>query len=147
MIEIADKLFPVIDSGRTVGVKPQYDRSYRRSYRWNFQTGDFERTGANHVEMCDGLEAYHTWCIKAVATERKKCLAYPSEIGAEMVAAFRKPSQKAQESAIKRTIKETLMTNPRTEYVRDFSFSWNSDSVEVSFTVKGVDYDSFRVTL
>ena len=51
--------------------------------------------------------------------------------------------RKAQESAIERTIRETLMTNPRTEYVRGFSFSWEKDSVRVSFTVKGIDYDSF----
>lgn len=144
---MSEKLFPVIDNEKTVGVRNQYDRSYRHSYRWNFETGDFERTGANRIEMCDGLEAYHTWCIKAVETERRACLAYPSEIGAEKVAAFRKPSRKAQESSIERTIKETLMTNPRTEYVRGFSFTWNSDSVEVSFIVKGIDYDSFRITL
>lgn len=144
---MADKLFPVIDNEKTAGVKRQYDRSYRRSYHWNFETGDFERTGANRIKMCDGLVAYRTWCIKAVETERRTCFAYPSEIGAEMVAAFRKPSRKAQESSIQRTIKETLMTNPRTEYVRDFSFTWNSDSVVVSFTVRGIDYDSFRMTL
>lgn len=142
---MAEKLFPVIDNEKTVGVRAQYDRSYRRSYRWNFATGDFERTGGNRIEMCDGLEAYYAWCMKAVETERKTCLAYPSGIGSEMVEAFRKPSRKAQESAIERTIKETLMANPRTEYVRDFLFVWESDSVSVSFTVKGIDYDGFRM--
>ena len=142
---MAEQLFPVISTPEKVGVSGSYDRRYKGSYRWDFETGDFARDGAGRVPECDGLEAYKTWCIKAVATERKTCLAYPSEMGAEIAAAFGKPSRRAQESAIERTIKETLMTNPRTEYVRDFSFSWDSDSLAVAFTVKGIDYESFRV--
>lgn len=140
-------LFPVIESPEQIGASSQYDQRYKRSWRWDFEAGDFARDGANRVPVCGGLEAYRTWCMKAVSTERKTCLAYTDEIGAEIEAAFRKPSQRAQESAIERTIKETLMTNPRTEYVRDFSFFWASDTVSVSFEVKGIDYDSFRLEL
>ena len=142
---MAEQLFPVIETPERIGASSQYDRRYKRSWCWDFEKGDFARDGANRVPECDGLEAYKTWCMKAVATERRTCLAYTSEIGAEMIAAFGKATQRAQESAIERTIKETLMTNPRTEYVRDFSFVWDSDSVVVSFTVKGIDYDSFRM--
>ncbi len=142
---MAGQLFPVIETPERIGVSNQYDRRYKRSWYWDFEKGDFARDGANRVPECDGLEAYKTWCMKAVATERKTCLSYTDEIGAEMIKAFEKPTQRAQESAIERTIKETLMTNPRTEYVRDFSFTWDSDSVAVAFTVKGIDYDSFRM--
>lgn len=141
------QLFPTITGQENLKVSSRYDSRYKRSYRWDYETGDFARDGAKRVPGCDGQEAYKTWCMKAVMTERWTCLAYTSEIGAEMTAAFRKPSRKAQESAIERTIKETLMTNPRTEYVRDFSFSWESDSVGVSFTVKGIDYDSFPMEI
>lgn len=142
---MAVNLFPVIDTPDRIGASEQYDRRYKRSYRWNLTEGDFARDGAARIVECDGLEAYRIWCIKAVMTERKACPAYTQDIGAEMEAAFRKPTRRAQESSIERTIKETLMTNPRTEYVRDFSFSWNSDTVQVSFTVKGIEYNSFRM--
>ncbi len=141
---MAQTLFPVIQTPEIQAAK-QYDRVYRQSYQWDFSTGDFERDGANRVAQCSGAEAYRAWCMKAVMTERGTCLAYPNTVGAEMAAAFQKPSQKAQESAIERTIRETLMTNPRTESVRDFLFTWKSDSVLVAFTVKAINQDSFRM--
>lgn len=144
---MADRLFPVIKLQGQASAPGQYDKKDRRSYQWDFEKGDFSRNGANQVMECSGQEAYRTWCIKAVETQRRTCPAYPDEIGSEMEAAFRKPSQKAQESSIERTIKETLMVNPRTEYVRDFSFKWDSDSVRVSFLVKGIDQDGFRIDL
>ncbi len=144
---MAEGLFPVIGMAEAVSAKEQYDRQYKPSYLWDFEKGDFVRDGANKILTCSGIEAYKTWCIKAVNTERKTCLAYTNEIGSEMVSAFRKPSRKTQESAIERTIRETLMTNPRTEYVRNFSFTWSSDSVSVRFTVKGIEYDSFQMKL
>lgn len=144
---MAEQLFPVIETPEKIGVSSQYDQRYKRSYKWDFEMGDFARDGANRVSECNGLEAYKTWCTKAVATERRTCLAYPGEVGADMLDAFGKPSRRAQESAIERTIKETLMVNPRTEYVRDFSFAWANDLVTVAFTVKGIDYESFRVEI
>ena len=39
------------------------------------------------------------------------------------------------------------MVNPRTEYVRQFEFVWNGDAVRVSFVVKGVDIDEFKVSI
>lgn len=141
---MAETLFPVIETVKNQAVK-RYDRTYRKSYQWDYRAGDFARDGANRILQCDGADAYKTWCIKAVMTERKTCLAYPDTVGAEMMAAFQKPSQKAQESAIERTIRETLLANPRTESVQDFSFTWKSDSVMVAFTVKGINQDSFRM--
>ena len=55
--------------------------------------------------------------------------------------------EKAVESAIERTISEALLVNPRTEYVRQFEFVWNGDAVSVSFVVKGVDIDEFKVSI
>lgn len=143
---MAAGLFPVIQIP-DINIKGQYDQRYKPSYHWDMEKQDFVRDGANRVTECNGFEAFKVWCVKAVSTERKCCLAYPNEIGSEMVRAFSKPSRRAQELSIERTIRETLMTNPRTEYVRDFSFSWDSDKVEVSFTVKGINYDSFRLEL
>ena len=61
--------------------------------------------------------------------------------------ALAEDSEKAVESAIERTISEALMVNPRTEYVRSFEFSWSGEAVSVSFTVKGVDTDEFKVSI
>lgn len=144
---MAEKLFPVTGTQEHMNASGQYDRRYKRSYKWDFNKGDFARDGANQAMECSGQEAYRTWCIKAVETQRHTCPAYPGEIGSEMEAAFRKPTQKAQESSIERTIKETLMVNPRTESVRDFIFTWDSDSVNVSFFVKGMDQEGFRLDI
>ena len=103
---MSKSLFPVIETPEIQAVQ-QYDRTYRESYQWDYQTGDFMRDGAKRIPKCDGAEAYKTWCMKAVMTERKTCLAYPDTVGAEINAAFQKPSRKAQESAIERTIRET----------------------------------------
>lgn len=141
---MSKSLFPVIETPEIQAVQ-QYDRTYRESYQWDYQTGDFMRDGAKRIPKCDGAEAYKTWCMKAVMTERKTCLAYPDTVGAEINAAFQKPSRKAQESAIERTIRETLMANPRTESVQDFAFTWQSDIVQVAFTIKSINQDSFRM--
>ena len=49
--------------------------------------------------------------------------------------------EKTVESMVQRTITDALMVNPRTEDVRDFSFTWNGDSMHCSFKVKGIDWD------
>ena len=80
-------------------------------------------------------------------TQRYTCAAYQDEIGTELDEALAEDSEKAVESAIERTISEALLVNPRTEYVRNFEFSWSGEAVSVSFTVKGVDTDEFKVSI
>lgn len=133
----ANMLFPVFEVPEMQRESDLHDYKYRPSVKWDFEAGDFVLDGANRLVECDGIKAYITWCYKVVQTERFKCLAYPSEIGVEMDMAVREPDEKAVESAIERTITEALQVNPRTEYVRGFSFSWHGDSVKCSFTVKG----------
>lgn len=87
------------------------------------------------------------WCCKMALTQRYACAAYPDEIGTELDEALAEDSEKAVESAIERTISEALLVNPRTEYVRNFEFSWSGEAVSVSFTVKGVDTDEFNVSI
>src|SRR5699024_2503429 len=99
------------------------------------------------MEQCDGVEGYKVWCCKMALTERYDCAAYPDEIGTELAEALAEDSEKAVESAIERTITEALMVNPRTEYVRNFEFVWSGEAISVSFTVKGVDTDEFKVSI
>lgn len=124
-----------------------YDTTYRRSVRWDSGLGDFVRDGTNRLVACDGKEAYRTWCLKTAMTERYCCLAYPDAIGVEMEDALNEPDEKAVQSAIERTITEALMANPRTEYVRDFVFELEADTLHMWCTVKGIDTDSFEIEL
>ena len=143
---MAETLFPVIDIPELIDDDGLYDYAYRPSCMWDMEKGDFVTDGSNRVIKCDGEEAYKIWCLKAVATERFTCLAYSDEIGAEMEAATKEPDIEAVKSAVERTISETLLVNPRTEYVRSFQFKAVNSKLLCTFVVKGVDIDEFAMT-
>lgn len=144
---MSEPLFPVFEVPEIINEEAQYDREYRRSMKWNPDTGDFVRDGANRVAECDGMEAYMIWCFKVVQTERYQCLSYPSYIGTEMESAIDDDREVVQ-SMVERTITDALLVNPRTEYVRDFEFEWDADELHVTFTVKGVGMeDEFEISL
>ena len=48
---MAEQLFPVIETPEKIGVSSQYDQRYKRSYKWDFEMGDFARDGANRNVM------------------------------------------------------------------------------------------------
>lgn len=142
-----ESLFPVFEVPKTTEEEP-YDSRYKKSVKWDVKKGDFVRDGAGRLVECDGREAYMIWCFKAVQTERYACLAYPSALGVEMEAALEDDDEKTVESMVQRTITDALMVNPRTEYVQDFSFSWDGNAMHCTFQVKGVDWDEpFGITL
>lgn len=141
-------LFPVIDIPDEAEEEEEYDTEYRRSMKWDFETGDFARNGSNQVLEADGYESFATWCYKTAQTERGECLAYPDEIGAEMEDAMSNDDNETVESMVERTITEALYTNPRTEYVKDFEFEWNGDTMHVVFKVKGINWkDEITISL
>lgn len=141
------KLFPVVEIPEFVEEEDDYDRNYRPSPAWDLEKGDFVRDAANKVIYNDGLEAYRTWCVKAVATARYCCAAYDRNIGSEMESAMKEADENAVELAIERTITETLLVNPRTESVEDFEFTWNGDSVQVEFWVHAVEWEQFPLAI
>ena len=141
-------LFPTSDVPDVEEQEEEYDTEYKQSVAWDIEKGDFVLDGANKMVFCSGQEAFKTWCYKTAMTERYSCLAYGDEIGAEMEDATEEDEQEAVELEIERTITEALMVNPRTEYVRDFSFSWNADEVICTFIVKGIEQEEeFEVTI
>lgn len=119
----------------------EYDTTYRRSMKWDYEAGDFVRDGAHRIPECNGYEAFATWCYKISQTERYRCLAYPNEIGVEMERAMKNDDADTVESMVERTITDALMVNPRTEYVRDFAFWWDGDDLKCKFKVKGIGRD------
>ena len=140
-------LFPVVEVPKLMEKSEQYDEKYKPSVAWDLEKGDFIRNGSNRLVECNGREAYRVWCVKNVHTERYTCMAYTESIGTEMESALKEKSNGAVESAVERTITEALLVNPRTEYVRGFNFVWNGDELYCSFTVKGIDWVEFPLSV
>ena len=126
----------------------EYDTQYKRTMKWNPEKGDFVRNSANQVVECTGEEGYMIGCMKVSMTERYSCLAYSNDIGVEMEDALAQDDEKTVESMVERTIRDALLVNPRTEWVRDFEFEWNGDSMNCSFKVKGKEWDKvFQINI
>lgn len=140
-------LFPVFDVPEIIAPAAAEERKYKPSVYFDFEAGDFRRDGANKMTEADGREAYCQWCMKTAMTERFEFLAYSTDIGVEMYDALNQADRAAVESAIERTINEALMINPKTEYVRDFEFTWEGEDLDCGFTVKGRDWEEFRLTV
>lgn len=144
MAEEERNLFPIIDLDDFTEEDDTYEAEYRPSLAWDFEKGDFVRDKSNKVLQCDGVEAFKTWCVKTITTERFTCLAYDDDLGTEMIEAADEPDNEAVELAIERTIEEALMANPRTEAVEDFIFDWEADTVHVTCTVTATEgWESF----
>lgn len=145
---MSEQLFPVVEVPEFIEESMAYDTQYKRSVRWDFAKGDFVRDGANRMVEADGRTAFATWCYKIAQTERFRCMAYPNSIGTEMERAMADSDEKTVESMVQRTITEAMMVNPRTEWVREFVFTWNGDDMTCSFSVKGIDWDEpFTITI
>lgn len=107
---------------------------YGKSWFFDFEKGDFAIDGAGRAIETDGHTAWAHWCVKAVLTERFGYLVYGPDYGCELEQARRQPSRQAAEAELERVITEALLTDPRTEIVRDFAFEWQGDQVKIAFT-------------
>ena len=140
---MADNSYPVYDvPSVNRDSNSEAKQKYNPSLYFDFETGDFRLDNSNNIMLATGQEAYKQWCIKTILTERYACLAYSSAIGTEMTSVAELDDYEAQCSDIERQYTEALMANPKTEYVRDFSFSQpQPDAIGVGFAVKGKEYD------
>lgn len=144
---MANTLFPVFDVPEMTVLTAAKERKYRPSVYFDFAIGDFRRDGSGNMVQADGQAAYYQWCLKAAVTERFTCLSYTNDIGTEMLEALAQADRPAIESAVERTICETLMVNPKTAYVRDFQFFWAEDTLNCTFQVKGQDWEAFTIPI
>ena len=122
---------------------------YRNGIAFDYERGDFPRDGMNKMLDSNGIESWMSWCINCLQTERYKHLAYSSDFGIELEAAFRAKSRDEAESVLTRQITEALMADPyeRTSYISEITFNWTaSDSVAVEVTVHGKDDVTIDVT-
>lgn len=138
-------LFPVFDVPEIERQTQTKIRHYKPSVFFDFENGDFRRDGAYRMTPSTGKEAYIQWCRKVVMTERDACMAYSTDIGIEGETALAENDRVAVESALEKTITETLMVNTHTEYVRGFEFSWSADELQITFTVKGKEWEQTTV--
>ena len=144
---MAETLFPVFPVPEINVLTAAKERKYRHSVYFDYATGDFLRDGSGNMVPADGREAYRQWCLKTVMTERFTCLSYTTDIGTEMIDALSQADRAAVESAVERTINEALMVNPKTEYVRDYAFSWRNETLGCTFNVKGQDWEEQIVSV
>lgn len=141
------QLYPVFDVPEITAQTAPEKEHYRPSVSFDFEAGDFLRDGANRMVEATGKEAYMQWCMKIIATERDSFLAYSTRIGTEMEYAAAQPDHASVEASVERTVIEALMVNPKTEYVRDFVFSWVGATLSGTFKVKARDLDEIRLAL
>ncbi len=103
---------------------------FGRSWRFDFEKGDFITTPTGKVATADELEAYIQWCQKALLTPRYRHLIYTRNYGSEFEDLIgRGLPREVIESEIKRMATEALMVNPRTAEVGNFVFDWQNDVV------------------
>ena len=141
------QLFPVFDVPEIVDTSKPEREHYRPSVFFDFEAGDFKRDGANRMVEATGKEAYMQWCMKVTATERDAFLSYSTRIGTEMEYAAAQPDHPSVEASVERTVTEALMVNPKTEYVRDYAFSWKNETLGCTFNVKGQDWEEQTVSV
>lgn len=138
----------IVDVPEFLEEDTEYDTQYKRTLKWDVEKGDFARDGANRVQECTGEEGYAIWCYKTALTERYSCLAYPDEIGVEMEDATDDDDADIIESQVERAVTEAIEVNPRTEWIGDFEFSWDSDAMHFTFCVRGVGWDQvFKISV
>ena len=133
------ELFPVFE---VPDLEPESQSENKTVYSasFDYELGDFALSPTGTMIEASPFDAWVQWCIKAINSECYTLIAYGRGYGAEFEDAFREPTRAARESAIERTITETVLADPyrRTVYARDFSFQWGVDSVEVAFTIGGI---------
>lgn len=139
-------LYPVfeIPTMATETTSRDAQMEFRPAPLFDYEKGDFVRDGANHVIMVDGREAYMNWAQKVIMTQYGAALSYMT-VGIDADGAMQAPTHAATESILERSITETLLANPCTERVYDFSFEWNADSMMVHFIIQPMAWAAFDI--
>lgn len=120
--------------------------TFGRSWRFDFEAGDFIMTPTRKVAAADEKEAWVQWCKKALLTPRYRHVIYSRNHGQEFDDLIGRGYSKAvQESEIQRIVTETLMVDPRTASVRNFVFTWADDACSFSCSITNVREESENI--
>lgn len=125
-------LFPASDNGSapTSAIRPgaAVQAKFGRSWRFDYDRGDFVTTPTGKVAESTDAEAWLEWCKKAIRTERYTYLAYSRGYGQEYDEIIpRNLTRQEVESELVRMTTEALKTDPRTDRVGPFSFEWDGE--------------------
>ncbi|MFS1513041.1 DUF2634 domain-containing protein [Chengkuizengella sp. SCS-71B] len=132
-------LFPESIPFEEQQITEQESERSKKTWAFDFEKGDFVRTPDGKTPFIEGIDAYKQWVMFILSTPRYRHLAYPRDYGHEFDdLIYRNLPREANESELKRIITETLMVNPQTKEVGDFSFSWEGDTVGYQFTVRTI---------
>lgn len=113
--------------------------SFGRSWRFDFDSGDFVMTPTRKVAAADETAAWVMWCQKAIRTPRYRHLIYSRGHGEEFDELIGKGySRDVQESEIRRMVTEALMVDPRTASVGEFTFEWRDDACYFTCRISNV---------
>ena len=130
-------------------IKSEQPKGYLNGLAFDETTGDFKRDGKNKILDSDGIESWKSWCINCLQTERYKHLAYSTDFGIELDAAFAAESREEAESILTRQITEALLADPyeRCEFVENIVFNWTApDALQVTVTIHGIDDVTIDIT-
>jgi hypothetical protein len=147
---MANSLYPTFTLPTIANINTDAaDKKYKQSISFDYEIGDFKRDPANRMVLCSGHEAYIQWCLKVCGTERYSKLAYSDKVGVEIVSAAQNADNDidAVKMSIERTVTEALMVHPATEYVKDFVFEHDGDSLKVTCTVKGKEWNEDTISV
>ena len=132
-------LFPIGSSSTDSTPETTPSVQFGRSWRYDFEKGDFVLTPTGKVATSTDTDAWLEWCQKAIRTERYKYLVYSRNYGQEFEDLIaRHLPRAANESEIIRIVTETLMVDPRTASVGNFTFRWEGDQCYFTCTVTNV---------
>lgn len=98
-----------------------------KNYKIDFQKGVI-------VGFCDDVEALKQAIYIILNTERYEYLIYSDDYGFELNGVIGN-DKFLMESELKRRIREALIQDDRIENVDNFTFQYDKDSVDISFTV------------
>lgn len=99
-----------------------------KSWRFDFEAGEFVLTPTGKVVESQGVEAWLEWCKKALLTARYRFLVYSRNHGQEFEELISRHLTRAgNESEIRRIATECLMVDHRTASVENFTFTWEED--------------------
>lgn len=119
---------------------------FGRSWRFDFDAGEFIMTPTGQVARSEGKEAWVEWCRKALLTERYKHLVYSRNYGQEFEELIRSSLPRSViEMEIKRIAIETLMSDPRTAKVDRFACEWRGESCYFTCTISNVHDETAEI--
>ncbi|GAA3410349.1 DUF2634 domain-containing protein [Paenibacillus hodogayensis] len=143
-------LFPLTDGttppGTTGRMADGGQVKFGRSWRFDYDKGDFVTTPTGAVAPSTDAEAWLEWCKKALHTERYTYLAYSRSYGQEFDELIpRNLTRPAAESEIVRMTTEALKLDPRTSRVGGFAFQWEGERCFFQCDVSNVRGQKSRI--